>query len=370
MAGALALAAWGAAALAPQRSEGLGERPGAFVTRLLIGLLAVLATGHFASGRALDWYSRTGYSETAYRGGSPATRVQLLQSLAETIDERLVDYTALMTRALDDHDPGVRAAAVRSLGRVGERMVRSVALLERGEKGAAWPRQLLQQLRVDVEPRLRALAGQPGPLRRDAVSALAALQADHVLDLVVRALAEAPDATAFEAGLVDLVRAAEPGPGLEALGPLASGAAADRAAGLLWAAARLVESAEEAGLEVAFPPGLVASVAGLAVWPDAAACVAAEALIPLRMAAARDGLLALAGRTGAVCAAHELATSGASHVVFSRARSLQVAAVEALAAIARGDARLAEALRALAARPDTPSEVAASARRVAELAGP
>ncbi len=348
----------------------------------------MLALGHLASGRFLSWYARVGFAEAVMAKGEDSERSALLMRLAETIDDRLIDYAGLMRRSMGSTSPEVSRAAVQALGRVGERMVKSVALMDRGEAGAAWPRTLLASLRAHTEPELLRLAVS-GPLREEAVSALAGLQADEAFPLVVASLREAQDEPAFLRALIDLVRCAEPVAGLQALSrfggaavpggdpdgraensgaPPARGSAWHRAR-VLWAAGRLVASAEEARVETDVGP-LHPLVDGLETWGADDACIAMEALVVLRLGAARDALLALAGGPDERCAElHAAGPSGARWLLASGRRRVLVA-LEALAGIASGDQRIADALAALAARPGVASDVAATARRVSELSVP
>lgn len=299
-----------------------------------------------ASGDFLNWYSRVGYATSTLRGDDEAAKIAILKQMTRAQDDRLIELTTMMEAQAfgPDTEPAVRIQALWSLGEVCRRMVRSVELMEQGNKGGAWVNELLPHLRAEVEPRLIALlrAGATGDQGRAVVYGVGALRSPAGLVELAAALDRESTDREMVRGIIlafSEYRWAEKVVPL--LLPSLAGSDPELAGLSAWAIGENYGMGTGDADEVAPDPGLVQLLAQrLPEMELATQCMVLDALIRVRSEELNETLFLLfdvAAPPDVRCPRQLVEKPFRSAAVASREEELREKVIQALAAVAEGN---------------------------------
>lgn len=375
---ALALvAAWFQVAAVPigRGSNGKAEpetsaspfRPAALLRSVALAVAAVanLAWSDLASGGFwLDHYRRFGPDDTELRSSSPDVRRRALLRLSEVMQPRLVEAVPRIAGALGDPDPDVRSTAVLALGHVARRMGVAIATLraEGGVEGRWEPaaREAALSALGDPALRIRSLSGAE---RRAWIRAAGAIREPAnvaVLREVIESGAPRQDVIEAVGALADIPHP----PAMAALRVALGSADADVRVLAAWAAGVVARAAVEARAEAAdAEPEFRAMEEFLAERLPSMGTQAACAYLELfpRVADMRmtRALLALAspGAMAAVCERVERPNPIGGPDVVVKEGPLADKVIEAMRAVAVGNAELHSFLVAASVDPAWPESI-------------
>jgi hypothetical protein len=322
-------------------------------TAVLSLYVVLAAVGHWLllgalTGGFMEEYTRFGYYRTALRGADADKERQLLLEIADTPTSRLADHVFdVMVPRLDGPEASSRAAALSALAIVGERMARSVLILNAsGGDTEQWEYRLADRLRTEVAPRARELLLGGG--EGEAIAAARALGAfrdwDSVESLARLAVDPTTPGPVAEEAIIALGKMRD----LGALEPLAAlirvpPAETRRYDLALWAVGELVGRLAPADSRRGPPPELTAAVelvqSKLPSMPPGTQCIAVDALRKMGDARSAGPLFALFEdpRSTFTCPDVEVPRPGEPPIVLSQREDVRIWILRAIALIAKGN---------------------------------
>ncbi|MFT5433551.1 MAG: hypothetical protein ACI9OJ_004257 [Myxococcota bacterium] len=340
---------------AASRSQAI---PFAFIVTTILAVLVV--STYFSTDGFLSWYARYGYATSTMRGDDPERQVAILAQMTRAQDDRLIRFAEMMEAALDDtkSHPKVREQAIWSLGEVSRRMVRSIELMEQGKKGADWVYGLHEHLSSKVGPKLvTAFAAAPnsgdGPALVYALGALRVPEANVLFRQWIDA-----GGTDKEM-LAGIIRAAalhrDPRQGVELLRPILVSPDDDMAALAAWGIGEIYGVGTGAASEEPPDPAMVQLLSDrLLRMPFKAQCATLDALVRVRAVELGPVLFTLFDSVSPPerrCPRQIVDRPFQAPMVISKEEELREKVVQAIAAIAEGNATVMSWLRRRLADP-------------------
>jgi hypothetical protein len=307
-------------------------------------VLALSYISHVGSGHFFTWYSQYGYATSVLRGTNETLKVNILDEMTRAPDERLTGYAKMTWEQWDAEEASVRQKARWCTGEIARRMTKSVELLDSGESGGEWVRELhtwmlknvlaraMREFSETNEPEmLSALAYVLGGLRPLELMPLyeayltGSNRNSETDTVVILAIAESRDISNGIPLLRELLRTSER-PELISLAIWAAGEIYGLGTGL-------IDEAPPDSELVQILKGRILSV------PFAVQCVVLDALTRLRTEATNREVFLLfesIDPTDRRCERMEVKTPFGKPILISRDEELREKALKVLASVAEG----------------------------------
>ncbi len=312
---------------------------------VVVAIFALTKVMSLITDDFFDWYSKFGYATSTLRGDDEEAKLRVLVELTRSQDSRLMDNTDMIRAVWADPDASeaLKTRAIFSLGEIGRRMVRSIQLMEEGNKGAKWVRTLHSELIQHVEPKLlAALEEKPtGERARALVFALGSLESDAAVPLMAQYLKDpARERETVRAIILALSQYRTPARTVSAILPVLAGDDIELAGLAAWAVGEMYGLGAGEATEAAPDPALVQLVAQrLLAAPLEVQCVLLDAMLRIRSEQHDKVLFALWDKVPprTRCPRQELERPFQSPTAISKEEEVREKIVKALAGIAEGN---------------------------------
>ena len=308
-------------------------------TVLALSFLTQASTSGF-----FDWYSQYGFASSALRGDNQTLKIQVLEEMTRAPDGRLVGYAKMAFGYWDDDDSEVRLAAYWSVGEIGRRMTRSIGLLDAGETGGEWVRDLHAWLMESVAPMAitRFSNAASSAERTPLAYVLGGLQPPEMAALFENYLSsESRDTDTDTVVLLSLAKPARRSEAVPLIRQVLEEASdTDLLILALWAAGEVYGLGTGSANEAPPDPELVRIVKNrLSSYSFEVQCVALDALTRLRTEETNEGLFALfetVSPPSRRCERREQSRRFGKPILVSREEELREKIVKVLASVADG----------------------------------